>query len=132
MIYLSSINERIAYLIDASGLTKTAFANRVNLSQPFISGICSGTKSPSDRTISDICREFGVSQTWLQTGEGEMFLPRSKNEELALMVADLMAETDDSFRKRFVSAFLAFPPDKMAVLEEFIDLLADAKSTEDT
>ena len=60
-----------------------------------------------------------------------MFLPRSKNEELALMVANLMAETDDSFRKRFVSAFLAFPPDKLAVLEEFIDLLADTKNTED-
>lgn len=60
-----------------------------------------------------------------------MFLPHSKNEELALMVADLMAESDDSFRKRFLSAFLSFPPDKLAVLEEFIDLLADAKNTED-
>lgn len=131
MIYLSTVNERIAHLIEVSGLTKTAFANRVNLSQPFVSGICSGVKSPSERTISDICRVFGVSLAWLQDGVGEMFVQRSANEELAIMVADLMAESDDSFRKRFVSAFLAFPPDKLAVLEEFIDTLANNKSTED-
>lgn len=94
--------------------------------------ICAGSKTPSDRTISDICREFGVSLAWLQDGEGEMYVQRSQNEQLALMVADLMAESDDSFRKRFVSAFLAFPPDKLAVLEEFIDSLADTKSPEDT
>lgn len=93
--------------------------------------ICAGSKTPSDRTISDICRVFGVSLAWLQDGEGEMYVQRSANEQLALMVADLMAESDDSFRKRFVSAFLAFPPDKLSVLEEFIDSLADAKSPED-
>ena len=91
-----------------------------------------GSREPSERTISDICRVFGVSLAWLQDGVGEMFVQRSANEELALMVADLMAESDDSFRKRFVSAFLAFPPDKLAVLEEFIDTLAnDKKSPED-
>lgn len=128
---MSTINDRIALLIKYKGLKRTEFAERLHVSGPFISMICSGAKVPSDRTISDICREFGVSLAWLQDGEGEMYVQRSQNEQLALMVADLMAESDDSFRKRFVSAFLAFPPDKLAVLEEFIDSLADAKSPED-
>lgn len=128
---MSTINDRIALLIKDKGLKRTEFAERLHVSGPFISMICSGTKVPSDRTISDICREFGVSLAWLQDGEGEMYVQRSQNEQLALMVADLMAESDDSFRKRFVSAFLAFPPDKLAVLEEFINSLADAKSPED-
>nr|DAL06274.1 MAG TPA: Repressor protein CI [Caudoviricetes sp.] len=125
------MGDRIKQIRLAAGLTQQQFAERIGLSRNYIALIETGSREPSDRTISDICREFGVSQSWLQSGEGEMFLPRSKNEELALMVADLMAETDDSFRKRFVSAFLAFPPDKLAVLEEFIDLLADTKNTED-
>ena len=125
------MGDRIKQIRLAAGLTQQQFAERIGLSRNYIALIETGSREPSDRTISDICREFGVSQSWLQTGEGEMFLPRSKNEELALMVADLMAEADDSFRKRFVSAFLSFPPDKLAVLEEFIDLLADAKNTED-
>lgn len=125
------MGDRIKQIRLAAGLTQQQFAERIGLSRNYIALIETGSREPSDRTISDICREFGVSQSWLQTGDGEMFLPRSKNEELALMVSDLMAETDDSFRKRFVSAFLSFPPDKLAVLEEFIDLLADAKNTED-
>lgn len=125
------MGDRIKQIRLAAGLTQQQFSERIGLSRNYIALIETGSREPSDRTISDICREFGVSQSWLQTGEGEMFLPRSKNEELALMVADLMAETDDSFRKRFVSAFLSFPPDKLAVLEEFIDSLADAKNTED-
>lgn len=125
------MGDRIKQIRLEAGLTQMQFAERIGLSRNYIALIETGSREPSERTISDICREFGVSPAWLQTGEGEMFLPRSKNEELALMVANLMAETDNSFRKRFVSAFLAFPSDKLAVLEEFIDLLADAKNTED-
>lgn len=125
------INDRIKAIRTDSGLSQTAFAERLGTTRGVITNLEFKKTTPNDAFLGLICREFGVSHSWLQTGEGEMFLPRSKNEELALMVADLMAETDDSFRKRFVSAFLAFPPDKLAVLEEFIDLLADAKNTED-
>lgn len=125
------MNERIRFLRNQLGLSQSEFGARIHVSQNYIWMIEKGSREPSDRTISDICREFGVSLAWLQDGEGEMYVQRSQNEQLALMVADLMAESDDSFRKRFVSAFLAFPPDKLAVLEEFIDSLADAKSPED-
>lgn len=125
------MNERIRFLRNQLGLSQSEFGARIHVSQNYIWMIEKGSREPSDRTISDICREFGVSLAWLQDGEGEMYVQRSRNEQLALMVADLMAESDDSFRKRFVSAFLSFPPDKLAVLEEFIDSLADSKSPED-
>lgn len=126
------MNERIRFLRNQLGLSQSEFGARIHVSQNYIWMIEKGSREPSERTISDICRVFGVSLAWLQDGVGEMFVQRSANEELALMVADLMAESDDSFRKRFVSAFLAFPPDKLAVLEEFIDTLAnDKKSPED-
>lgn len=129
---MKGINSRIAQVIDAKCKgNKSAFARELGITPAYAAQLYSGQREPSDRTISDICREFGVSLAWLQDGEGEMYVQRSRNEQLALMVADLMAESDDSFRKRFVSAFLAFPPDKLAVLEEFIDSLADTKSPED-
>lgn len=121
---MNAINERIAFLIKETGLTKTAFSRKVNLSQAFISEICSGSKAPSDRTISDICREFNVSLDWLQNGEGEMYVQRSANEELGIMVASLMAEADESFRKRFVSAMLELPPEFWPELEKFIKKIA--------
>lgn len=70
---MEPINSRIAQCIVATGLTKTAFAKKINLSQPHISKIALGDSVPSDRTIADICREFNIDETWLRTGEGEMF-----------------------------------------------------------
>lgn len=70
---MEPINSRIAQCIVATGLTKTAFAKKINLSQPHISKIALGDSVPSDRTIADICREFDIDEAWLRTGEGEMF-----------------------------------------------------------
>ena len=124
VITIDTVNDRIAYLIQSTGLTKTAFAARLNISQPFISAVCSGAKVPSDRTLSDICREFGVSPDWLREGTGPMYLQRTANEELAAMCEELLSDPDGSFRRRFVQAFLSFPPDKLDVLREFLEKLA--------
>ena len=103
---MNTINDRIAYLIKDLGITKTKFAETINLSQPFVSAVCSGSKMPSDRTISDICREFNVSLAWLEDGEGEMYVQRSENERMALMFTDVLAEADESTRKRGIAAAL--------------------------
>lgn len=78
------MNERIQAIIVANGLKKTEFAKKLNVSQAYISQLCSGTKTPSDRTIADICREFNVNYEWLTTGDGEMFtnLPQTVLDEL--------------------------------------------------
>ena len=124
---MSTINERIAYLIKDLGITKTKFAETINLSQPFVSAVCSGAKTPSDRTISDICREFNVSLAWLEDG-----VQRSANEELALLVTDIMSDADDSFRKRFISLLMALPPENWAAIESFVEELQKKPSSKDT
>lgn len=126
---MESVNERIAFLIKDIGISRSTFADRLHISRPFASELCSGAKQPSDRTISDICRVFGVSEAWLREGEGEMYVRRSANEELAILVNDLMSDADESFRKRFVSLLLALPPESWAAIEDFAKKLQ--KSTED-
>lgn len=76
------MNTRIEQIIAALNIKKVDFANRLGVSQPFVSELCSGRKAPSDRTISDICREFNVNETWLRTGEGEMFNQITRSEKL--------------------------------------------------
>ena len=128
---MGTISERIAFLIKDQHETRTSFAEKINLSQPFVSGLCSGAKQPSDRTISDICRVFGVSEAWLRDGVGEMYVRRSANEELAILVNDLMSDADESFRKRFVTALLELPPDLWSAFEKFVKDLAQKESTAD-
>lgn len=128
---MNTIHERLAFLIKDQGLTQSKFADEVHLTQSHVSGLCSGAKNLSDRTISDICRVWNVSEAWLREGEGEMYVKRSANEELAILVNDLMSDADESFRKRFVTALLELPPDLWSAFEKFVKDLAQKESTED-
>lgn len=120
---MESVNERIAFLIKDMGISRSTFADRLHISRPFASELCSGAKQPSDRTISDICRVFGVSEAWLRDGVGEMYVRRSANEELAILVNDLMSDADESFRKRFVTALMELPPEFWPDFEAFLKKL---------
>lgn len=108
---MSELNERISSVVAMSGNTKTKFAEKINISQPYLSQLCSGAKLPSDRTIADICREFGVSETWLRTGAGEPFMPPSRSEEMGRLVRSLMADKPEAFRSRLITALLRFDAD---------------------
>lgn len=87
---MDTINERINEIVLRSGLSKTAFAKRVKVSQQYISKlVVEGT--PSDRTISDICREFGVNEIWLRHGGDEpMFKERSRKDEISAYMGKLL------------------------------------------
>lgn len=124
---MATIGERVKECISESGLTKTAFAERINLSQPFVSQICSGAKTPSDRTILDICREFNVNETWLRTGEGEMLIQRTRDEEIASFVGGLLAGEDESFKRRFVSMLSKLDENGWAVLEQMAQGIVETK-----
>lgn len=88
------MNERISLIRKKAGLTQEEFGEKVGgLSRNYIWMVEKGERVPSDRTISDICRIFNVNENWLRTGEGEMFNPKSRNEEL-MDFATAVAEGD--------------------------------------
>ena len=74
------MKDRIRQIRKALKLTQAAFADAIALKQNTIATFEMGRTSPSDRTITDICRKFNVNERWLRYGEGEMFRPRSRNE----------------------------------------------------
>lgn len=120
-------DERIKQIRKAVGLTQGEFAERIGLSRNYIAMIEIGQREPSERTIADICRVFGVSKLWLDTGEGEMYVKRSLNQELDMMVTTLMNDADESFKKRFVAALLQVPPEGWDAIEEFVNKLSTAE-----
>ncbi len=116
MILLEDISTRIAAVIKATGLKQADFAQRIHLSRGFVSGLAIGTQKPSDRTISDICREFGVNEIWLRTGAGEMFQPLTRRDRIASFVGNALQDEPDSFRLKLVDALAALTPEDWAVL----------------
>ena len=120
---MESINNRIAWCVKDSGLTKTDFATRINISQSFISRLVSGEKLPSDRTIADICREFNRSEVWLRTGEGEPHMERDKDEEF-LEIMEKINISDDDLIKRIIKAYWFLDDDEKAAVKKMIDNLS--------
>lgn len=115
------MNDRIQEIIVATGLRKTDFAHKLNVSQAYVSQLCSGTKNPSDRTVSDICREFNVNEDWLRTGEGEMFVPISRSQEIADFVGIVLKGEEDTFKRRFVSMLARLDESDWEVLEKMVE-----------
>lgn len=122
---METIATRIIKLCDVLNISKSDFARRINVTPSYISKLGKSTESvPSERTIDDICRVFGVSKLWLKTGEGEMYVKRDLNQEIGMMVTALMKDADESFRKRFIAALLQVPPDGWNAIEEFVNKLS--------
>ncbi len=64
------MNNRIKQLRLDLGLSQEAFGRQIKIQRSSVSKIETGENSPSDQTISLICKEFNVNENWLRTGEG--------------------------------------------------------------
>lgn len=117
---------RTKYLKEKYGrkITQQEIADKLGLSQNFIWQIENGDRTPSDRTISDICREFGVNEIWLRTGEGEPFQEETRQEQI-MRFATQTVKGSDEFRKAFVSMLAKMDADDWENLEKLFDNLAN-------
>ena len=125
---MPTINDRIVELIDEFGIKKIQFAERLGISTAYASQLCSGVRTPSDRTISDICREFHVRREWLETGEGPMKLPEADEDldYINRLLADDDAETV-RFIKKFLRAYNDLSPADQKIIDNLIHTLTNQK-----
>ena len=68
---LHTVGERIKAIRMKHNLTQIEFGKLIGVSGATISTTESGKTNPELRTIILICEKFGISQKWLETGEGE-------------------------------------------------------------
>ena len=80
------------------------FGSVIGMGKSAVSRIENGVNGTTDQTIRSICREFGVNEHWLRTGEGEMF------EQTRETVLDRLA------------AEYSLDKEQVSVIENFLDL----------
>ena len=100
---------------DGKKYTQKEFADKLEMSENYIWMIEKGERIPADRTIGDICREFGVNRVWLETGVGDPFQPKDKREELKAVFADVLSGRP-SEKNAFIEAMAQLPDDVFPVL----------------
>lgn len=85
-----TFGERIKKVRKALDLTQQEFADRIGSKRNTVATYEMGRTEPSTAVASLICREFSVSEEWLRTGAGEMFVPAAKD-TLGELCAELNA-----------------------------------------
>lgn len=121
---METIGERIEQVLKASGIKKIEAARRLNVSSAFITQLCKGDSGASDRTISDICREFGVDEVWLRHGEGEMFRPRSRKDAISAYMGQLLGNQRSEFEEDIIEFMANTRPEFWDMLIEELRPLA--------
>ena len=112
------ISDRVRELRITKNLTQQEFADKLRIKRSTISNYDIGRSEPSESVISLICRTFSVSETWLRTGEGEMFSDTAREEQIAAFMGDVLAAESEDFRKRFVSMLSSLSVDEWRLIEE--------------
>lgn len=124
---MSTTNERLLQLRKALNKTQDEFGKDVGVSRSVIKNIEYNLTEPKPTFVTLICRTYGVSQTWLETGEGDMFEPQTQDEELAQLFGDLLGDPDDTFKKRFISALLQLDSGEWGKIEQFCRTVIDSR-----
>lgn len=121
------MNERLKKLRKTLDLTQQEFANKIGIARGNIGSYEVGKNAPSDAVISLICKQFNVDENWLRTGEGEMFIKQTRDEQIASFIGTIQSNEDDSFKKRFVSMLSALDESDWEVLEKMVLMIHEKK-----
>ena len=109
-------------------MSQDEFANKLGLkSRGKIANIEYGKTMPDDAFLQLICATFGANETWIRTGEGEMFRELSLDEELSAFFGDITRSQSDDFKKRFFSVLSKLPESDWEVLLNLAESLAKRK-----
>lgn len=97
------MHERLKKLRKALDLTQQEFADRIGSKRNTVAKYEIDANTPSAAVVSLICREFNVNEEWLRTGNGEMFLPVDRENEISRIVRGLLSDETNTFKSRFIT-----------------------------
>lgn len=110
-----SMNERVRFLLKELGKSQEAFAKGIYRSRSEISNIVYDKVVVKEEIVKAICESYSVNRVWLETGVGEPFQPKNKQEELKAVFSDVLSGRQ-SEKNAFIEAMAQLPDDVFPVL----------------
>lgn len=117
------MHNRIKLIRKALGLNQTDFGAKIGVKQGTVASYESGARCPLDSIIVAICREFHVSEAWLRTGEGEMFIRLSREEELAQYAAQVLTDPDQDIARMILRVMSHLEPSDWERIREVAQMI---------
>lgn len=121
------MNERIKQIRLTLELSQEKFGEPIFLKKSGLSLIENGKNSVTEQVIHAICREYNVNETWLRTGEGEMFLESDRDELLAKFTLSILEHTNEEYANRLVSALSKLDVEQWELIANMADALVKKK-----
>lgn len=112
------MNERIRKIRSSLKLTRAEFGKRLGVSGDVINNLERGRVEPKEPILKLICKEFGVSYSWLVDGIGEM---SDSEESEAMEIVESVMTGDNEFTKKVLVAFARMSEDKWRLIREIIE-----------
>lgn len=127
-------NDRIKMLrkeLLSPALSQEEFGAKLGVTKMAISKIEGGYNAVTDQMRLAICREYGVRAEWLRDGSGDPFEAVSADDEIQRLADEVMKDSPESFRRRFVAALAKLTPEQWDMLSDVADLLLDGQKSKE-
>lgn len=116
------MKDRIRKIRKNSGLTQEKFAEKLGIKQNTVASYEMGRIGVSDSVIISICREFGVNENWLRTGNGEIY--KTTEDKLSTYLAKI-AKGNDDFIKDIIEVYMEVDESSRQALKEIAKRMID-------
>lgn len=116
------MNARVRQVRKKLDLTMEKFGDRLGVTRTAISNIEAGNRGVTEQMVRSICREFGVNEVWLRTGEGgddNMFTRLDEEDRFSLNLGKLTM-TENQIARNMLNAIAEASPEKLKHIEEFM------------
>ncbi len=121
------MKERIKTIRKSLGKNQTEFGIPLGLRQSTITAYETGLRQPSNAVIASICREYNINETWLRTGEGEMYVVHTVEDALGDLFDAVTADEPDAFRKRVFLGLANLSPEDWETVERILNTMMGKK-----
>ncbi|MCF2701584.1 helix-turn-helix transcriptional regulator [Enterocloster clostridioformis] len=116
------MKDRIKKLRRQLDMTQDDFSKKLGLARNSIASYETGRREPTNAIVVSICREFGINEIWLRTGEGgddNMFTKVSDDDRFSLNLGKL-STTENEFIRNGINLLAETDPEKLKILENFM------------
>lgn len=103
---------RIKEIRKELGLSQPEFGELIGIKAPQVSLIESGKHDLSEKTKLRIIEKYHVNPVWLDTGEGEMFLPFSESDEIIRFARSVTRAEDGDIRLEIMKILARMTPEQ--------------------
>ena len=114
------MKNRLKELRKALGLNQEEFAAALKIGRSTIANYEAGTREPIASVISLITQKWNVNEDWLRTGEGEMFVQVSREDELQRLIDASLSEESGEFKRRIATAIMRLTPEQLRICTDWI------------